>query len=1568
MQAGKTRKASQLVAGLALISTALMWSSGEVSAASFTNPPTRLYMAPIGTTLPPLLPVVPIGTLTFNGSSEDLISNDIRNIEVESTDVACDHSGRPAASLVLTGCTTVQLTVGNGYIKIPNSADGDVRVASTGGAILHTFGTARDVGDEFGYVRIVYISGLVAEVNAGLDTLTYQPEDGYYYAGNDPEEIRLHLTPGDSSLGSLDHEVQIRVLDVNDWPELTVPSASPYLVATGGSRLLQDTDPDPAVDTSYVVTDIDNDESTDTAPDPPCPPGDPGGTGGPCQNDPNDGAGDDALLLMFTTCGGFEFLSTLGFAIKDDIQELLTDAFAADPLNPTANETLLINAIVTGLESAAPEVATFQLATVATNGPVSAFAGIARLQDINYTLDNVTLWAVDPATNLPINNMTCDVFTVVTDLGNNGLPVKYLGDPPIGIELPWLGVDFDWITMQVGDGTTIDASLPSGPLQVPEGDLINVPIAVTTDHPTEPLSHPAFDLTVTATGTATTAVDYTAVTTTVTVLEDETSVNIPISTIEDLGVDPGETIMLTISGPTTPPPGYQVSTASPSVTVTIIDDDIEVSIAPTASINEGSSGGLAVTVNPPDHPAFSMAVSTTNGSAVAPDDYTALGSQPVSVPLDDQPADVLLTTIDDAIVQGPLTFSATLSGPSLQPAGFTVRITNASSTVTIVDDEVLSVSIDDVTIAEGDAGTSNAVFTVRLSDEALGGESVDIATADGSATTADNDYTAVTTSRTFALGETEKTVLVPVVGDTANETNQTFVINLSNASGLSITDSQGIGTITNDDLPSVISIADGTITEGASATTAISMTNFAGRTCTVTVTSSNGTAVAPGDYSAYQGGNFNIINMASDVLSLSAVNDDFVEPDETYTLTLALASGSDPRCELSDATATVTIVSEDVASVISIADGTITEGASATTAISMTNFAGRTCTVTVTSSNGTAVAPGDYSAYQGGNFNIINMASDVLSLSAVDDSDDEPAETYTLTLALASGTDPRCQLGDASATILIADNDGPADITPPFVTVEQASGQDDPTSVSPVLFEAVFIEPVVGFDATDVVFTGSTTNGTLTATVTGGPAIYTISVGVVGATNTGTVEVSIPAGAATDGTFLSPVSTSTDNEVTFDPQAPTVTINHPGSQADPTGVSPIVFDVVFSEAVTGFVTGDVTLSGTAGGVLTGVVAGIGTTYTVSVSGMTSGGTVIADIAAGVATDSANNPNLVSTSIDKTVTFTVAPADNTDPTVTINKASGQDDPTTASPILFTVVFSEPVIGFAPGSVTLSGTAGATSVAVSGTGPTYTLSVTGMTQSGTVIASISSDEVQDAAGNINEASTSTDNTVQFNVAPGPLTLNLPANIVTNNDPGLAGATVSYPTVTASGGTPPTTVVCTPASATFYPLGLTVVSCTATDSAAAPPQEQGFVESITTGTFTIQVNDAEPPVIADLPDLGRSTTNVTPVAVTFVNPAATDNSGVAPTVVCTPASGSSFQVGVATVTCTATDGAGNQASSSFTVTVNSNPSGGVIPVTGSAPFGLLLAALAMTAAGLFLLFGRSRRRAPHTTASRR
>ena len=172
----------------------------------------------------------------------------------------------------------------------------------------------------------------------------------------------------------------------------------------------------------------------------------------------------------------------------------------------------------------------------------------------------------------------------------------------------------------------------------------------------------------------------------------------------------------------------------------------------------------------------------------------------------------------------------------------------------------------------------------------------------------------------------------------------------------------------------------------------------------------------------------------------------------------------------------------------------------------------------------------------------------------------------------------------------------------------------------------------------------------------------------------------------------------------------TVTIDKATGQPNPTNTSPVHFIVHFSDPVSNFTAGDVTLGGTAGANRVLVTdSGDHMTYDVAVSGMTGNGTVTADIPAGIVYDAAGNANLAAISTDNTVTY-----NTTNPTVTINQATGQADPTNSSPINFTVVFSEPVTDFSTSDVTLSGTVPGTLVGtVTGSGTTYNVAVSGMT---------------------------------------------------------------------------------------------------------------------------------------------------------------------------------------------------------------------------------------------------------------
>jgi Calx-beta domain len=110
-----------------------------------------------------------------------------------------------------------------------------------------------------------------------------------------------------------------------------------------------------------------------------------------------------------------------------------------------------------------------------------------------------------------------------------------------------------------------------------------------------------------------------------------------------------------------------------------------------------------------------------------------------------------------------------------------------------------SISLGDVRKQEGHQGTTLFVFTVSLSAAYDQPVTVHYATADGTATAADGDYVSQSGTLTFAPGETAKTITIVVKGDKKVESDETFFVDLSDASNAFIEDGQGLGTILNDD-------------------------------------------------------------------------------------------------------------------------------------------------------------------------------------------------------------------------------------------------------------------------------------------------------------------------------------------------------------------------------------------------------------------------------------------------------------------------------------------------------------------------------------------------------------------------------------------------------------------------------------------------------------------------------------------------------------------------------------------------------------------------------------------------
>lgn len=218
------------------------------------------------------------------------------------------------------------------------------------------------------------------------------------------------------------------------------------------------------------------------------------------------------------------------------------------------------------------------------------------------------------------------------------------------------------------------------------------------------------------------------------------------------------------------------------------------------AINDASAGEDAgnlvfpVVLSEASGTALTVEWATADGAALDPGDYTAAGGT-ITFGIGETSKLLSVAIINDALDEDNESFYVNLSNAS---AG---TITDGQAVGTITDnDDAPTLAIDDLTVTESDvSGTSDAVFTVTLSAASSKTITVSYATANGTAATSASDYSSASDTLTFAPGDTTQQISVTVLGDTAKESDETFKINLSSLVNATLSDSQGLGTIADND-------------------------------------------------------------------------------------------------------------------------------------------------------------------------------------------------------------------------------------------------------------------------------------------------------------------------------------------------------------------------------------------------------------------------------------------------------------------------------------------------------------------------------------------------------------------------------------------------------------------------------------------------------------------------------------------------------------------------------------------------------------------------------------------------
>ena len=202
-----------------------------------------------------------------------------------------------------------------------------------------------------------------------------------------------------------------------------------------------------------------------------------------------------------------------------------------------------------------------------------------------------------------------------------------------------------------------------------------------------------------------------------------------------------------------------------------------------------------------------------------------------------------------------------------------------------------SISVRDAFVVEGNSGTTQATFVVALSGASSQSVSCSFATSNGTAT-AGSDYIATSGAVTFAPGEVEKPVVVLVNGDTVDEQQETYFLDISNVQNATVSSNRGNGFIVDDDGPT-ISVNDVSVTEGNSGTKAATFTlTLSGpsvEAIAVRVVTTPGTATASSDYNSI---NLVVIFQPGTVtrtFDVDIIGDTNLESNETFFVDISEA-------------------------------------------------------------------------------------------------------------------------------------------------------------------------------------------------------------------------------------------------------------------------------------------------------------------------------------------------------------------------------------------------------------------------------------------------------------------------------------------------------------------------------------------------------------------------------------------------------------------------------------------------------------------------------------------------------
>lgn len=578
------------------------------------------------------------------------------------------------------------------------------------------------------------------------------------------------------------------------------------------------------------------------------------------------------------------------------------------------------------------------------------------------------------------------------------------------------------------------------------------------------------DFTTTTNGTATAGFDYTPTTNLVVFAPGETEKNVTVAINNDTLIEGSETVGLALTNA-----NGALLLSPDTATLTIVDDDAgpgQIAFAASAYATGENNTNAVITLvrSNGNSGVVSVKISTADVTTTAGLDYVPQNLTTVSFGDGETAKTLLIPVLDDGFVEGDEIFNVTLAETT---GGATILGTNTVPATIIDNDGGFSFSSP---IYVGNEANPLLTVTVLRLGGTNGAASVRYSTTNITAQ-AGSDFTGVTNVLlSFANGETLKTFTVPITADSDVEGDETFGVVLSNpSSGMQLLTSFASASILDDDTGFTLSTNAYVVDEGATnLLVTVYRTNANTGPASVSLTSTNGSAIAGQDYGAV-GGSLNFTNGESvKVVQVTIVNDLSVEGDEDFQLTLSSPSPGAQLVGINNAG--VTITDNDAAVRFGSPSYAVNEnGVTATITVLREAFTNSTVSVSYSAGNGTASAGSDYVAASGQLVFTNGETVKTFNVQVIDDTVEEGPETILLSLLNPVGQ--AALVDPVSATLTIVDNDGGSILNAgSLLTAESGpvNGAIDPGETVTVLFA---MRNVSGVDTTNLVATLLATNG-----------------------------------------------------------------------------------------------------------------------------------------------------------------------------------------------------------------------------------------------------------------------------------------------------------------------------------------------------------------------------------------------------------------------------------------------------------------------------------------------------------